>query len=303
MKNAIKVLCFVLVVIIASAVFGYVYFKWDKGEFEIVDGSEFGTAIITDYIGTETDVVIPKRLRGKKVISIDDNAFSETDITSVKISNSVVSIGINAFRECPKLVSVDMGDSVKNIGNNAFSYCAELSEVVFSPAVEKIGEFVFGSDDKLETLNLNGNKNFIFTDGVLYSADMTTIYATLSSADLSNYTCPETVNNLIGFAFFAQDEIKSIKLNDGIKTIPIGTFVNCKSLTELTIPDSVVSIGTIILSGSGVKTIKIPASVQKIDDSAFLNVEDQITIVTTKGSYAAKYAERNEIAYKIVEAL
>lgn len=303
MKNAIKVICFVLVVIIAGIGSGYVYFTWDVGEYRTIEGSQFGTVIITEYIGEETDVVIPNRLRGKKVVSIDDNAFKGTEITSVKFNDNIVSIGVNSFQNCEKLAKVDMGKSLKSIGNNAFSNCPELTEVVFSPAVEKIGYVIFGNNEKLTTIDLNGNENLKFDDGVLYSADMTTIYETLVSADLSDYDCPETVVNLNGYAFYSQDELTSVTLNDGLKTIPEGTFIDCKNLTEITIPDSVVSIGTVILSGSGVKTIKIPASVTKIDDGAFFNVEEQVTIVTTRGSVAAKFAEKNNMKLTIVESL
>lgn len=303
MKNAIKVICFVLVVVIAGIGGGYVYFTWDIGEYVTVEGSNAGTVIITDYIGEETDVVIPDRLRGKKVISIDESAFKEKDITSVTFNDNIVSIGINCFQNCEKLTKVDMGTSVESIGNGAFSNCPELTEVKFAPTVNKLGHVIFGNNNKLTTLDLNGNGNFKFVDGVLYSADMTTIYETLVSADLSSYTMPETVRNLNGYAFYAQDELASITFNSGLKTIPEGTFIDCKNLTEVALPDSVTSIGTVILSGSGIKTIKIPASVVKIDDNAFFKAEEQVTIVTTKGSYAAKYAEKNNIKLSIVDSL
>ncbi len=302
MKNAIKVLCFVILVIVAGVSSVYVYFTWGS-DYKTIDGSQFGTTIITHYTGDETDVVIPNRIRGKKVISIDENAFSETGITSVKLSNGIVSIGNNAFRECPELVSVDMGKGVESIGNYAFYGSPKLSSVKFSPEVKKVGYLLFGNDTQLKSIDLNGNENFKFIDGALYSADMTTLYETLQAVDFSSYSCPETVTNFNSYAFYGQEDLKSITVNDGVKVIPEGAFVLCKSLTELVLPDSVVSIGTAVTIESGIKTITIPASVSMIDDSAFYNSEKQITIVTTKGSYAAKYAERKGINLKIVDTL
>ncbi len=302
-KNAIKVVCFVIAVIIAGVGSGYVYFTWDVGEFETIDGSEFGTVIITEYTGDATDVVIPNRLRGKKVISVDDYAFSETDITSVKIGDNVLSLGINVFYNCPKLQSVDMGKSLKSIGNTSFSDCPELTEIKLSPALESLGVGIFRNDAKLKTIDVGSNKNFKFEDGILYSADMTMIYEALKTADLSDFTMPETVNSLNGHAFYGQEKMTSIKLNDGITAIPEAAFADCKALTELVIPDSVTNIGLVVFSGSGIKTVKIPASVQSIHDQAFFNVEEQVTIVTTKGSYAEKYAKRNELKVQIVDSL
>ena len=42
MKNAIKVLCFTLAVIIVGTSAFLIYFKWDKSQFEYVDGTEKG---------------------------------------------------------------------------------------------------------------------------------------------------------------------------------------------------------------------------------------------------------------------
>ena len=303
MKNAIKVICFVLTVLIVGGVSGYVYFTWDVGIYDTIEGSEVGTVIITDYLADDTDVVIPNRLRGKKIIAIDKNAFKDTEITSVTFNDHIVSVGVNAFQNCKKLVKVDMGSSVKSVSTGAFSNCPELREVKFAPTLSKLGHVVFGNDVKLTTIDINGNPNFKFDSGILYSADMTSIYETLVSADLSGYNCPSSVIDLNAYAFYDQDELKTVKLNDGLKIIKEGTFIDCKSLTEITVPDSVISIGTVILSGSGVETIRIPASVSKIDDSAFMNVEEQITIVTTKDSYAAKYAENKGIKLSIVDSL
>lgn len=301
MKNAIKVICFVLAVLIVSTVSGYVYFTWDIGEFEIVEGSKVGTAIITDYIGEETDVVIPKRLRGKKVISIDQSAFKNTDITSVVIADTITSIGTNAFQNCKKLVSVDMGESVKNIGEGAFSNCTELTDVKCSPALAELGTSVFGNDDKLLTVDLSGNENLVIKDGVIYSADMTKLVESLSSADMTNYVLPSTVVEINSFAFYNQKELTSITLNDGITTIPQGAFINCTGLKEVTIPDTVISIGTAVFTGSAVTNVNIPASVKSINKDAFYSMEEQITITTTKGSDAATFAKRNEMNLVIVE--
>ncbi len=301
MKNAIKVICFVLAVLIVSTVSGYVYFTWDIGEFEIVEGSKVGTAIITDYIGEETDVVIPKRLRGKKVISIDQGAFKNTDITSVVIADTITSIGTNAFQNCKKLVSVDMGESVKNIGEGAFSNCTELTDVKCSPALAELGTSVFGNDDKLLTVDLSGNENLVIKDGVIYSADMTKLVESLSSADMTNYVLPSTVVEINSFAFYNQKELTSITLNDGITTIPQGAFINCTGLKEVTIPDTVISIGTAVFTGSAVTNVNIPASVKSINKDAFYSMEEQITITTTKGSDAATFAKRNEMNLVIVE--
>ncbi len=328
MKNAIKVICFVLAVIVIGVSSCYIYFTWDIGEFEVSEGSEKGTVIITNYVGNDEDVVVPNSLRGKKVVSIDNSAFQGIDtIKSVTIGENIKSVGTNAFQDCENLQKVDMGASLERLGNMAFANCPKLTEVKFSPVLKEFGHMVWGNIENEIKIDLNGNKNFVFDNGILYSADYTIVYESLISADLTDYVLPETVIELRPYAFYLQKELKEIKLNSGIKTIPEGCFIQCSGLTELVLPDTVTSIATVVLAGSGIETVTIPDSVAKIDDFAFIkdgseiniidkiqgkddentseNVvqENKITIITTEGSFASTFARRHNFNLKIVDSL
>ena len=318
-KNAIKVICFVLAVLVIGISSVYIYFAWDIGEFSVIEGSERGTVIITDYTGSDKDVVVPKRLRGKKVISIDDSAFKGTDITSVVIGDNVKSIGNNVFQNCEQLQSVDMGSSLETMGNMAFAGCTSLNSVKFSPVLNDMGHMTFGNIENNVELDINGNPNFVVDNGVIYSADYKILYESFISADLSSYKLPESVVELRPYAFYSQPELKNLVINDGIKTIPEGCFISCEGLTELVIPDSVTSIATVILAGSNIEKVTVPASVEKIDQYAFIKdgikinlnkdeeesaevAENSITIVTTKGSYASVFAKRYNYKLEISDA-
>ncbi len=324
MRNAIKVICFVLAVLLAGASTFYFAFIWDMNEFVFIDGTEKGTVIITDYIGSDKDVKVPKTLRGKKVVGIDSKAFSGRDITSVVIGGNVKTIGENVFQNCKNLQSVDLGASVEKIGTMSFADCTALTEVKFSPVLKEIGYMLFRNNTKLTDINLNGNANFKVVDGVIYNSDMTVIYETLLSADLSSYSLPKTITELKPMAFYGQGELKSISLNSGIKFIPDGCFSMCTGLTELTLPEGVSSVGKLVIVGSSITTIKIAKSVKVIDDLAFEHnevqvldengnpvqdengkvkkeKEHQISIVTVDKSFAASFARRHEYPLQIVD--
>lgn len=63
-----------------------------------------GTVTITDYSGTDTDIVIPKSIDGKMVTSIRYYAFYDCNgLTSISIPEGVTSIGEDAFSLCDNL--------------------------------------------------------------------------------------------------------------------------------------------------------------------------------------------------------
>ena len=120
MKNALKVIIFIVAVLAlcAGGIFGYT--KYMKTDFDFSDGTKSGTVEITAYNGDSVNIIIPKKIRGKTVVQIAQSAFAKTDITSVEIPDTVTSVGEKAFANCEKLERVKIGNSVKSIGNSCF---------------------------------------------------------------------------------------------------------------------------------------------------------------------------------------
>ncbi len=82
-----------------------------------------GTIIITGYIGSDSDVIIPDTLSGLPVTSIGGWAFSDCfSLRNVTIPNSVTSIGGWAFYNCTSLTSVSFQGNAPSIGSYAFSF-------------------------------------------------------------------------------------------------------------------------------------------------------------------------------------
>lgn len=293
MKNAIKVLCFVIAFILIGTAGTYFWFTFDKGEFEYVEGDEKGTVVITNYIGTEKDVNIPKHLRFKNVTAIDEDAFKESNIESVKIGGNVTFIGQNAFRSCKKLKSVELAEGVKSIGEGAFMECASLKSIKFPSTVKKLDKCPFVKS-ALSDIDMSENDNFIFENGIVYDKDKTVVYFALESADLSDYKLPETVNMIKEAAFYNHKELTSVEIGSKVTKISNLAFF-ATGIKEITIPSSVVGIGSMAFSESSLEKIYIPKETKTIDKGAFEGLEKQLTIVTPENSKAAKYAEENKL--------
>ena len=208
-------------------------------------------------------IVIPGSV---KIIGKD--AFSNnTTLEEVVIEDGVKEIGESAFSDCSNLKKVDMqGDTIISLGGSAFRRCKLLSEVVLSNNIEIIDSDTFDAcplndsfnlPDELKTLkgenfngakfktlkfpknlssvsmynNINGNSlqsidtsendyfNFEKNDKVLYNKDNTNLICALPS-------------------------VESIDIKDTVSTISDGAFMSCNKLKTVTIPESVVEIGS-----------------------------------------------------------
>lgn len=104
-------------------------------------------AIVTEYIGNDTNITIPDtiELNGKiyTVATIGDYAFSSTYLTDITIPNSVTTIENGAFFYCEALTNITISSSVTTIGNRTFEDCTSLTSIIIPSSVTTIGEDVF----------------------------------------------------------------------------------------------------------------------------------------------------------------
>ena len=135
------------------------------------------------------------------------------------------------------------------IGEKAFSYCQSLTSVIIPDSVTYIGSAAFYYCGSLEC-----NEK----DGIKY---------------LGNETNPYVV--AVGVTSY---DITTANIENGCKVI-YEAFDACPSLTSVTIPDSVTSIGSRAFFSSDLTSVTIPDSVTSIGEYAFYYC-DSLTSVT-----------------------
>ena len=199
-----KYLRHLLVFILAFYAINAQCFNVDGINYNITNSTEKTVSVEEKYSGKYTgDIVIPESVTYNgttyNVTSVGVNAFYEcTELTSVKIPNSVTSIEDYSFYLCTQLVSIEIPQNVVSIGRYAFGGCARLENVTIPNSVTNIGEGAFYWDYSLVSI-----RSFIQAEN-LFAVHENTFY-------LVNESCK---------LYVPHDAINTYKATEGWGCIP-----------------------------------------------------------------------------------
>ena len=220
------------------------------------------------YCEELTSIKIPN-----SVTSIGRAAFLGSGLTSVEIPDSVTSIGESTFQFCEKLTSIKIPNSVTSIGWEAFSDCNSLTSLMIPISVTTIDGAVVNPE--FTAIKLPEENSCFQIDGcLLLSKNGETLVSLIKPT--KDVIIPGTVK-IIGKNAFRRSNLTGVIIPNSVTTIEDNAFSDCQNLTSIEIPNSVTSIGNGAFYGSGLTSVVIPNSVMKIGRSAFSSTH-QITI-------------------------
>ena len=178
---------------------------------------------------------------------VDDNEaiFASPEWTSIKMPDSVTSIGSGAFCNCSGLTNIEIPAGVTSIGDWAFYGCSSLTSIKIPDSVTSIGYRAFERCSSLTSIIVDVN------NGVYDSRDNCNAIIKTDTKEL-----------LVG--------CRNTEIPASVTSIGSGAFRNCSGLTNIEIPAGVTSIGYYAFENCrGLTSIEIPASVTEIDYDAF----------------------------------
>jgi hypothetical protein len=183
-----------------------------------------------------TSITIPSSVR-----TIETGAFWGTGLTSLTIPDSVTSIGVYAFRDTFDLREITFGSGFTDITTELYGFDR-------TPVVGDLFGYhdSFGYGEALMNINVNpNNQAYSSVDGVMFNRSQTTL------------------------VFYPEGRAGAYIVPNGVTRIESLAFDACRSLTEITLPNSLVRIGRSAFRWTALTSVAIPDNVLTIEEGAF----------------------------------
>lgn len=219
------------------------------------------------------DVDIPSAISGVPVLILGINAFSNRELTSVTIPNSVTTIEEGSLSS-NQFTTVTIPNSVTSLGRSAFGG-NQLTSVLFGTGLTTIGYGAF-SDNQLTSVTLPNSlvtiDGYAFYNNQLTSITIPNSVTTVGTFAFNNnrITSATLSNSLTALAdgVFARNYLTSLIIPDSVTAIEVSAF-DSNRLTSITIPDSVTTIGGGAFSENQLSSLTLGAGVTSLEGNAF----------------------------------
>ncbi len=246
-------------------------------------------------------------------------------LKNINFGDSVKELRDYCFASCSQLETVDLPSSVALIYSESFVYCSSLKAINVSSENEtysSIDGVVFTKDYlsvicypmshgttfhvdanfvgnidtniwrgfNVESFEVDSdNTKYSSLDGAIYSKDMSELI--LAPSKLTSYVAPSSLITIRDRAFYGNDNLKMVDLSESsIENLSEYLFYDCDQLEQITLPDTLTSIGSYsFYDCSCLTSISMPSSTTSIGYYAFSNCNKLNTITLNDGLTTIQY--------------
>lgn len=227
-----------------------------------------------------------------------------TSITQVVIDNDTTKkVHSEAFKGCTALTSVYLGDSVNYIGPSAFNGCPLKELTVCNPdAIIAWAEGKIGVDDNsnmtiygvpeskasivakkmgISFSELSGyeSKLHIYADGLTWTIKDGHTLIIEGEGEIPDYTSKIKDDHLDSPPWYGyRNNVTKVIVGEGITRIGDRALINSESLSEISLPSTLKTIGSEAFSKTAIEEATIPENVEFISEKAFCDCRQLKTV-------------------------
>lgn len=271
-----------------------------EGEGAMLDKGQYDERLMPWYSYRKN---VKKVVIGKGITHVCNAAFSGySDLSSVSLPDTVTSIGRLSFYKTG-LKKVVLPDKLVSVDYNSFAYCESLQSVVIPGTLKTVAGGSFQGCKNLSSIKINEGVEVLewgcFKGTGIKVVDIPASVTTISSAfeqcdKLDHITIPKTVTKLTGDLCFGCDLLR-YAIVEAQCGIPEGTFGGCSNLVAVKLGEGVTSIDYFSFwDDKKLAVMFVPASVTKINDSAFYGGTQNLTLYGYTDTAAYNYAGMNQ---------
>lgn len=271
---------------------------WKETSYDIPDGVETIEAYSFTYAKDLKTVTIPSSVK-----YIGDTAFNSRTLTCDETVDELTYIGDALIDDTGEDIAVAKIREGTRVIAECVGYCDRIIYEI-PASVEAISDRLY----EYASAYFVDDNNSVYSDidGVLFNKDKSILISYPNAREESSYVVPDGVKEIGEYAF-SFSEIKQVKLPEGLEKVGEYAFYSSE-LYNIDLPSSLKEIGDYAFNSylNNIKTVVVPANVEKIGDSSFdcdviaiLNpdceieyIYSYIMIVGYNGSTAEDYAVR-----------
>lgn len=231
------------------------------------------------------------------VVALSASALRDTDVTSVELPASVISVGNSAFEGCQSLKGVSYrpdgsGKIVHRVPKANIIRRSALSRVEEVAVAPSLGKNAFADCSSLTSVELPGDIQEI------------PVNAFRNCTALTSVEIPQSVC-VIAEAAFMGSGLTSVVVPENVSNLGARSFKNCADLATVSLPDNFNFVGNQAFSGcTSLKSIVLPEKTSYIGSQAFAGIDmEKVESCNTEAPYVEADDAFSPYAYNNAQLL
>lgn len=289
------------------------------------------TVMITKYVGSAAEGIVPSVINGKNVTEIQYNAFYYctsltniiipscvtniagadiafvgcTSLTSIAVdgANSVYSSAdgllfnknVTSFIKCPpgRAGTIIISDRITSINKGAFYSCSKLTGVIIPNSITNIGSSAFTSCSKLTSITIPSSVVSIGSLAFFGCSSLVEITAGENNPIYSSLNGILYNKARTTLILYPPGKVGSFTIPDHVTLIGESSFYTCTQLTDVVVPRSVTYIGYLAFSYCNrLANLFFQGDAPGLSSSAFLGSSAKVYYLPETTGWDSTYGER-----------